>query len=403
MRSWKHNSFRPRPFVIALSVALTSVLLTRVDIPLRAEPSTNIDDRVASLLARMTLDEKIGQMSQSTSIVTPLSDQIKGEIRRGRWGSFLNAGSPQDRAEAQRIARNESRLGIPLLFGRDVIHGYRTIFPIPLGQSASWDPDLIRQAARIAAQEASAEGIRWTFAPMVDITRDPRWGRVAEGLGEDPYLAGVLARAMVQGFQSNSLSSADAIAACAKHYVGYGAAEAGREYNSAWIPEGLLREVYLPPFRAALDAGVATFMPGFDALNGVPATGNVFILRDILRREWKFDGMVVSDYTAIPEMIQHGYAADAADAARKALLAGVDMEMVSTTYFDHLKELVSTGMVDPNAIDSAVREFCGSSSSLDFSTTTALRMVAPRRTSLTPAGFVRGEAVGDRKRRAVEE
>ena len=322
---------------------------------LQAAPSGNIEARITSLLARMTLDEKIGQMSQSTSMKTPLSEQIKSEIRSGRWGSFLNAGSPQDRAEAQRIALKESRLGIPLLFGRDVIHGYRTIFPIPLGQSASWDPDLIEQAARIAAHEAFADGIRWTFAPMIDITRDPRWGRVAEGLGEDPYLASRLAVAMIHGFQSDSLSSTGAIAACVKHYVGYGAAEAGREYNSAWIPEGQLREVYLPPFQAASDAGVATLMPGFNALNGVPATGNLFILRKILRGEWNFKGMVVSDYTAIPEMIQHGYAANTTDAARKALLAGVDMEMVSTTYFDHLKTLVEKGVVDRRAIDAAVR------------------------------------------------
>jgi beta-glucosidase len=321
----------------------------------QAAPSGDIEARITSLLARMTLDEKIGQMSQSTSMTTPLSAQIKDEIRRGRWGSFLNAGSPQDRAEAQRIALKESRLGIPLLFGRDVIHGYRTIFPIPLGQSASWDPDLIQQAARIAAHEAFADGIRWTFAPMMDIARDPRWGRVAEGLGEDPYLASKLAVAMIRGFQSDSLSSTGAIAASAKHYVGYGAAEAGREYNSTWIPEGQLREVYLPPFQAASDAGVATFMPGFNALNGVPATGNLFTLQKILRGEWNFKGMVVSDYTAIPEMIQHGYAATPADAARKALLAGVDMEMVSTTYFDHLKTLVEKGLVDRKAIDTAVR------------------------------------------------
>lgn len=355
MKFRRYNISRRWLLAIALGAVVGSVVLARFALPARGAPSGSVDARVAALLARMTLDEKIGQMSQSTSIVTPLSDQIKNEIRRGRWGSFLNAGSPEDRAEAQRIARKESRLGIPLLFGRDVIHGYRTIFPVPLGQSASWDPDLIQQAARIAAQEASAEGIRWTFAPMIDITRDPRWGRVAEGLGEDPYLGSVLAAAMIRGFQTNSLSAADAIAACAKHYVGYGAAEAGREYNSAWIPEGLLREVYLPPFQAAKDAGVATFMPGFNALNGVPATGNVFILRDILRREWKFDGMVVSDYTAIPELIQHGYAADASDAARKALLAGVDMEMVSTTYFDHLKTLVAKGLVDRTAIDAAAR------------------------------------------------
>lgn len=337
---------RWRRFALALSIAIA----------LRASPeSGDTERRIESLLARMTIDEKIGQMSQSTSIRPPLSERIKVEIRKGRWGSFLNAGSPRDRAEAQRIALKESRLGIPLLFGRDVIHGYRTIFPIPLGQSASWDPDLIAAAARIAAREAYAEGVRWTFAPMVDIARDPRWGRVAEGLGEDPYLAGRLAAAMVRGFQSDSLRSPGAIAACAKHYAGYGAAEAGREYNSAWLPEALLREVYLPPFRAASDAGVATFMPGFNALNGVPATGNRFLLQDILRREWKFGGMVVSDYTAIPEMVNHGYAMDTADSARKALLAGVDMEMVSTTYSDHLKDLMRKNLVDRNAIDAAVR------------------------------------------------
>ena len=191
---------------------------------------------------------------------------------------------------------------------------------------------------------------------MMDITRDPRWGRVAEGLGEDPYLASVLASAMVRGFQTESLSSPDAVAACAKHYVGYGAAEAGREYNSTWIPEILLRNVYLPPFRAARNAGVATFMTGFNALNGVPVTGNVFTLRQILRQEWAFDGVVVSDYTAIPEMIQHGYAADAADAARKALIAGVDMEMVSTTYFDHLKTLLANHQIEMSSIDQAVRD-----------------------------------------------
>ena len=343
MRLLRQSSF------YRIAAVLTTVMV------LQAAPPADIEARITALLARMTLDEKIGQMSQSTAMKTPLSGQIRDEIRRGRWGSFLNAGSPQDRAEAQRIARKESRLGIPLLFGRDVIHGYRTIFPIPLGQSASWDPEAIEQAARLAAHEAFADGIRWTFAPMIDITRDPRWGRIAEGLGEDPYLASRLAVAMIHGFQSDSLSSAGAIAACAKHYVGYGAAEAGREYNSAWIPEGQLREVYLPPFEAASDAKVATLMPGFDALNGVPATGNLFTLQRILRGEWKFKGMVVSDYTAIPEMIQHGYAANTADAARKALLAGVDMEMVSTTYFDHLKSLVEKGLVDRKEIDAAVR------------------------------------------------
>ncbi len=338
-----------RQFVSVLPAALAAH--SRI----RAAPVPLISERVANLLARMTLEEKLGQMSQSTSMQTPISDAIRDQIRRGRWGSFLNAGSPEDRAEAQKIALKESRLGIPLLFGRDVIHGYRTIFPIPLGESASWDPELIQEAARIAAIEATTEGIRWVFAPMIDITRDPRWGRVAEGLGEDPYLASVLGVAMVRGFQGDSLESPASVAACAKHYVGYGAVEAGKEYNSTWIPEIQLRQVYLRPFRATVDAGVATVMTGFNALNGIPATGNRFTIETILRGEWKFNGLVVSDYTAIPEMIQHGYAASPADAARKALRAGVDMEMVSTTYFDHLAALVHAGKIAMSSIDNAVR------------------------------------------------
>ena len=324
-------------------------------VSLRAAPSQDVESRVNALLARMTLDEKLGQMSQSTEMKTPLSEAIKAEIRAGRWGSFLNAGSPADRAEAQRIAMHESRLGIPLLFGRDVIHGYKVVFPIPLGQAAAWDPQLVEQAAREAAREASLEGIRWTFAPMVDIARDPRWGRVAESLGEDPYLASTLAAAMVRGFQGASLDGAASLAACAKHFAGYGAAEAGRDYNSAWIPEILLREVYLRPFYAAREAGAATFMTAFNTLNGIPATGNRFLLRDILRGEWKFAGVVVSDYDAVSEMIAHGYAADTADAAREAVTAGVDMEMVSTAYYDHLKPLVQSGAVSMGDIDGAVR------------------------------------------------
>ncbi|HXA50596.1 MAG TPA: beta-glucosidase BglX [Candidatus Acidoferrum sp.] len=331
---------------------LAAVALCLAVLP--AWPQPAIESRIDALLARMTLEEKIGQMSQSTAMNT-LTDAIKAEIRAGRWGSFLNAGSPADRAEAQRIATTESRLRIPLIFGRDVIHGYKTIFLIPLGQAATWDPDVVEQAARVAGYEASAEGIHWTFAPMLDIARDPRWGRVAESLGEDPRLASTLGAAMVRGFQGTSLSDAQSLAACAKHFVGYGAAEAGRDYNSAWIPEILLREVYFPPFRAALDAGAATFMTAFNTLNGVPATGNAFLFRQVLRDEWRYDGMVVSDYEAVTDMIRHGYAADARDAARKALDAGVDMEMVSTAYFDHLKSLVERGDVTIAEIDGAVR------------------------------------------------
>jgi len=303
----------------------------------------------------MTLEEKLGQMSQSTNMAAPITNEIKQQIRAERWGSFLNAGGPADRAEAQRIALKETRLGIPLIFGRDVIHGYRTIFPIPLGQSASWDEELISQAAREAALEATADGIHWTFAPMIDISRDPRWGRVAESLGEDPYLTSVLGAAMVRGFQGKGLDRADSLVACAKHYAGYGAAEGGRDYNSTWIPEILLREVYLRPFRAARDAGAGTFMTAFNTLNGVPATGNRFLLHDILRNEWKFDGMTVSDYQAISELVAHGYATGPRDAARKALLAGVDMEMVSTTYFDHLKSLLQANLVSMREVDEAVR------------------------------------------------
>jgi beta-glucosidase len=318
-------------------------------------PDADIEQRVDAVLSRMTLDEKLGQMSQSTSLATPLSDAMKEEIRRGRWGSFLNAGSPADRAEAQRTARSESRLRIPLLFGRDVVHGYRTIFPIPLGQAASWDPALIEQAARTAATEASAEGIRWTFAPMLDIARDPRWGRIAESPGEDPYIAGIVGAAMVRGFQSASLHDPSAIASCLKHFAGYGGAEAGRDYNSVWLPEGLLRDVYLPPFRVSLAAGAVSVMTAFNTLNGVPATGNPFLLRQILRGEWKFDGVVVSDYEAISNMVPHGYAANDREAVREALRAGVDMEMVSTTYHDHLKSLIASGDLPMKLVDEAVR------------------------------------------------
>ncbi len=357
---------------------------------LRAAPSSaEIDRRVDALLARMTLDEKLGQMSQSTSMNT-LTDAIRQQIRDGRWGSFLNAGSPADRAEAQHIARTESRLGIPLLFGRDVIHGYRTIFPIPLGQAATWDPELIEAAARTAAQEASREAIRWTFAPMLDIARDPRWGRIAESPGEDPYLASRLAAALVRGFQGSGLSDPASLAACAKHFVAYGAVEAGRDYNSAWVPEIELREVYLPPFRAAIDAGVATLMTSFNTVNGVPATADSFLLQHILRDQWKFPGLVVSDYEAVPEMVTHGFASDAADAAREAVNAGIEMEMVSTTFYDHLKPLVESGAVSTKTIDDAVRHILRLKFQLGLFDQT---IPAPQTTSPTPESLALAERV----------
>ncbi len=317
-----------------------------------ADPVT--EKRIDELLARMTLEEKLGQMSQA-SLGGKLTEARKAEIRKGRWGSFLNAGPVEVKREAQRIAVEESRLGIPLIFGRDVIHGYRTVFPIPLGQSASWDPELVERAARIAAKEAASMGIHWTFAPMIDITRDPRWGRVAETWGEDPYLASAFAAAMVRGFQGDSLARPDTIAACAKHYVGYGAAEAGKDYNTTWIPEPLLRNVFLPPYEAAVKAGTATIMSAFSDLNGIPASGNAFTLRRILRDEFGFEGFVVSDWASVVEMIQHGYAADEADAAAKGLSAGVDMEMVSTSFYDHVKDLLAAGRVKQEWIDEAVR------------------------------------------------
>ena len=330
------------------------VLIVCSTIAASAAAPTDIERKIDALLARMTLEEKLGQMSQA--VFGSLTDQRKEEIRKGRWGSLFGGGTPAEKAEAQRIALKESRLGIPLIYGQDVIHGLHTTFPIPLGQAASWDPELVRQSARIAAREASAAGIHWTFSPMVDIARDPRWGRVAEGYGEDPYLASAMAAAMVHGYQGESLDAADSIAACAKHYVGYGAAEGGRDYNTTWIPENLLREVYLKPFQAAKDAGIATYMSAFNNINGVPASGNEFTLRQVLRNEWKFDGFVVSDYTAVHELIAHGYAADAKDAALKAIRAGVNMEMVSTDYWDNGKALVGAKQLDLKTIDEAVRE-----------------------------------------------
>ena len=337
-------------------LAITGVLIvtTTWHTVMAQAPDADIEQRVEAVVSRMTLEEKLGQMSQA-SFPKPVTNRTREEIRKGRWGSFFNGGSAEGKAELQRIALKESRLGIPLIFGHDVIHGYQTIFPIPLGQAASWDADLIKEGARIAAYEASRDGVNWTFSPMIDIARDPRWGRIAESLGEDPLVTGVLGAAMVHGFQGDTLNAPGSIAACAKHYVGYGAAEAGREYNTTWIPESLLREVYLKPFKFAKDARVATYMTGFNDLNGVPASANAFTIRDVLRNEWKFDGFVVSDYTSIQELIEHGYAANEKDAALKAALAGVDMEMVSTNYFDHLRSLIDNRKLDLKLIDQSVR------------------------------------------------
>lgn len=315
----------------------------------------SMEQRLEELLGKMTLTEKIGQMVQINYFGGEVSDDIKQRLKRGGIGSMLNAVDPEASMEIQRIAIEESRLGIPLIMGRDVIHGFRTIFPIPLGQAAAWEPELVRACARIAAEEAASAGFQWTFAPMMDIARDPRWGRIAEGFGEDPYLASAMAAAMVRGFQGDDLSAPDTIAACAKHYVGYGAGEGGRDYDTANIPEGLLRDVYLPPFNAAVQAGVATIMTSFNEINGVPASGNALILRQILRKEWGFKGFVVSDWQSMSEMIVHGFCEDLNDVARKSIIAGVDMEMQSTAYVEHLEELVKKGVVSQELVDNAVR------------------------------------------------
>jgi len=306
---------------------------------------------IGALLARMTLKEKIGQLRQ-VSGASPVGESL---IRSGGVGSFFNIVDVETCNRYQRIALEESPHGIPLLMGRDVIHGFRTVLPIPLGQAASWNPELVEEGASMAAREASTCGINWTFAPMVDIARDPRWGRIAEGNGEDPFLGSAMGAAMVRGFQGTRLADPEKIAACAKHYVGYGAAEGGRDYNTTLIPEATLRDVYLPPFKACVDAGVASVMSAFNDLNGVPASGNAHTLRRILREEWGFEGVVVSDWTSIREMVVHGFSEDERSAAVAALSAGVDMEMVSTCYADHLEALVEEGTVPLVWIDEAVR------------------------------------------------
>ena len=337
--------------------ALAALALMLSTIPTVAVPQRDdVEQRINALLARMTLEEKLGQLQQ-------LDGEANGNyrpehielVRRGLLGSTLNVRGARRTNELQRIAVEQSRLKIPLIFAFDVIHGYRTIFPVPLAEAATWDPVRVERAAAVAAAEAAAAGVRWTFAPMVDIARDPRWGRIVEGAGEDPYLGAVMARARVRGFQGRDYSAPDKVVACAKHWVGYGAAEGGRDYNTTDISENRLREVYLPPFKAAIDAGVGTFMSAFNDLNGVPASANPFTLTTVLRGEWKFDGFVVSDYESIREMINHGLVADEAEAARAALSAGVDMEMVSRLYGKYAPRLISEGKLSPAAIDNAVR------------------------------------------------
>ncbi len=323
------------------------------------EQDPEIIEKIDSLLTIMSLEEKLGQMTLVSSSFTPtgpvLRDDFKQLVREGKAGGIFNAFGAEYTRQLQQIAVEETRLGIPLLFGLDVIHGYRTIFPIPLAEAATWDPDLIEKASETAAAEAAASGVHWTFAPMVDVTRDPRWGRIAESAGEDPFMNSVFARARVRGFQGDDLNKLNTILATAKHYAAYGAAEGGRDYNTVDISERVLREVYLPPFKAAWDEGVRTFMTAFNEYDGVPATGNRFLLNSILRDEWGFTGFVVTDYTSIPEMVTHGAAVDTAAAAAMALHANVDMDMQAVVYLEKLPGLLKEGRISEKQIDNTVR------------------------------------------------
>jgi len=372
MSSYFHNLLLQfRPFFSCTLVAFAcffaphsaSAQATSAAYP-TAQPAPEWDDpsiepRVEELLKKMTLEEKVGQLvqysaGQPTGPGTGRTN-YNDMLTKGQIGALFNVVTAKETNAFQRIAVEKSRLHIPLIFGLDIIHGFRTEFPIPLGISATWDPLLAERAARVAAREASATGIRWTFSPMIDITRDPRWGRTTEGNGEDPFLGAAFAQAYVRGYQGRHLNNAESILACPKHYVGYGAAEGGRDYNTTEISEHTLREIYLPPFRAALDAGAGTVMSAFNSLNGIPTSANPFTLKKILRQEWGFRGIVDSDWTSVAELMNHGIANDGATAARKAFQAGVDMDMVSSLYHDHLVDLVHSGQVSEADIDESVR------------------------------------------------
>jgi beta-glucosidase len=331
---------------------------------LRAQaPTPRLDDpaieqRVSKLLSQMTLEEKVGQIvhfaDSSTGPGSPHSD-YREQTALGHVGSFENITGAAETNALQKLAVEKSRLHIPLLFALDVIHGYRTIFPVPLAMASTWDPLLVEQASRIAAKEATREGIRWTYSPMVDIARDARWGRIVEGAGEDPYLGSAMAAAYVRGYQGARLDDPQSMLACMKHFVGYGAAEAGRDYNSVDMSERMLRQVYLPSFHAAVEAGVGSAMSAFNTLNGVPSTSNSFTLTHILRQEWGFQGVVISDYGSVREMIAHGIAVDGETAARKAILAGLDVDLESNEYSRYLVDLVRSGAVAESAVDQAAR------------------------------------------------
>lgn len=313
--------------------------------------SEGFDKQVDILIRQMTIEEKIGQLMQKNGDQANLDELI----REGRVGSVLNQVDPEQVTRIQRIAIEESRLGIPLLIGRDVIHGFRTILPIPLGQAATWNPNLVEQGARVAATEAASQGVRWAFAPMIDVTRDPRWGRIAEGFGEDHLLNGLFGAAVVRGFQGDNLSNPSSVAACVKHFAAYGWAEGGRDYNTANISDNDLHDIVLPPFKAAIDAGAASIMTAFNEINGIPASGHVYLIRNLLRKQWGFNGVVLSDWESISQMQVHGYTPNRKESAYKAIKATVDMEMASTTFEENLIALIEEGRVSEKMIDAAVR------------------------------------------------
>jgi beta-glucosidase len=313
------------------------------------------DRRIDSLLRQMTIEEKVGQLVQYSGQSNHSTPRLAELVRQGKVGSLLNVVGAEETNAVQKIAVEQSRLKIPLIIGYDVIHGFRTTFPLPIASASSFDPQLVEQAQRAAAKEATASGVKWAFAPMVDISRDPRWGRIVEGAGEDPYLGSVMAAAQVRGFQGANMANPDSMVACTKHYAAYGAVEGGRDYNTVDISEQLLREVYLPPFHAAVNAGTGTLMAAFEDLNGVPATANHHTLTDILRGEWRFQGFVDSDYGAVHELIAHGVAGDDSEASLKAVTAGLDMDMADGAFDSSLVSLAKSGKLPIPVLDEAVR------------------------------------------------
>lgn len=357
MKSFKKQYLQIFLILLIVSAGFSAPGCAQVMAPPATE--STLTAKVDSVLGLMTLEEKVGQMTLFTSDLTTTGPTIRDDyvplIRAGKVGALFNAYGTDYTTKLQKMAVEETRLGIPMLFGYDVIHGFRTIFPIPLGIGASWDPALAELTARVSAREAAASGLHWTFAPMVDVARDARWGRIAEGAGEDPYLTSRFGEAYVKGYQGDDLRDISTILSTVKHFAAYGAAVAGRDYNTVNMSEREMREIYLPPFKASLDAGAATVMTAFNEYNGVPATANEFLFNQILREEWGFDGFVVTDYTSIPEMIAHGFAANETEAAFEALQANVDMDMQSGLYLSELPDLVESGRVDVKQIDQAVR------------------------------------------------